>query len=92
MSVKFVAPQGAIKRDKDVTRYLSDEIVNLERVERMQMITRRTRCKAETNDYSIVFYFSEDSGPVSALWHYPSEEARDDDFKRVMGLGDCALS
>ncbi len=91
MSVKFVAPQGSIKRDEDVTRYRSDEIVNLERVESIQMITHRTRCKTETNTYSIVFcfgHFSENSGRVSVSWHYPSEEARDDDFKRVMSLGD----
>ena len=95
MSVKLIAPYGAIKRNKDETTYWSNETVNLERVETIQMFTRRDRFNPTDNTYSIVFFFGHSSSTqaeLSASWEYPSEDARDADFIRVMGLGDCALS
>lgn len=91
MSVKFVAPHGAIKRSKGVIAYWSNEIVNLERVETVRMFTRKDRSNPRDNTYSIVFFFGQTSSTqaeLTASWEYPSEDARDADFDKVMSLGD----
>ena len=91
MSVRLVAPYGAIKRNKDVTVYWSNKIVNLERVETIQMFTRRDCPNPLHNTYSIVFFFgqpSSDQTELTAEWEYPSEDARNADFDKVMSLGD----